>query len=426
MTSRLVRLGFLSLFCILPYSQEVLAQPKTSEILSLLDEPISMKDFQNPMKLKEFLGIIYDTFAAKGKDLPISIDLKAFKRAYPENRLDPYEADINFNQQFHIKRLAISTVLEWTLTQIPSADMTYLVRNSMVEILPASLATPQALLQTRIRGDFKGAPLKDILQEFSYQTGATIALDPQVGDKAKSLLTLKLQNDVTLETALAMVAEMAELKSVVLAGGPFLTTPDRAALLAKERPVLDKLQTKVRGDFNNVPIDQVLRDLSNQIGATIALDPNMREESKAPITATFRNDVSLEAALRIVTEMAELKLVVLSGGPFVTTPERAAVLLKEKPALEKLQSKFRGMFNNPLEQVLQEISFKTGLSIVLDPNVKDKAHAHIRANFRNDVTLETALRMVAEMADLKLVLMSGGPFVTTAERAEKLQAKDKK
>src|SRR5205823_5369633 len=44
-------------------------------LIKLMEEPLDMKDFQNPMTLKEALGLLSHKFAAKGKELPVLIDV---------------------------------------------------------------------------------------------------------------------------------------------------------------------------------------------------------------------------------------------------------------------------------------------------------------------------------------------------------------
>ena len=44
------------------------ARAEAMSIAKMLAEPIDMRDFRNPMKLREALGLFYEKFAAKGKD----------------------------------------------------------------------------------------------------------------------------------------------------------------------------------------------------------------------------------------------------------------------------------------------------------------------------------------------------------------------
>src|SRR5438309_2064829 len=60
------------------------------------------------------------------------------------------------------------------------------------------------------------------------------------------------------------------------------------------------------------------------------------------------------------------------------------------------------------------------LNVVVDPRLKDKADAKVTLKL-DDVPLETAVRLLAEVAELRAVRMNNVLFVTTPERAEKLR-----
>ncbi|MBI1830870.1 MAG: hypothetical protein HYR84_05390 [Planctomycetes bacterium] len=76
--------------------------------------------------------------------------------------------------------------------------------------------------------------------------------------------------------------------------------------------------------FEQHPLEFVLDDLADITGLSVIVDGRCKEKIRTPVTARFRNDVPLRDALRMVTESAELKLVILPGGLFVTTPTLAA------------------------------------------------------------------------------------------------------
>ncbi len=215
-----------------PVEGQTRGEAETRALLSMLAETIDLKYFQNPMTLRELTGLLYEKFAAKGKELAILINEPALTRvgataevwdARPI-RIPPYP-----------KRASTAIVLRIALGQMEGVEATYLVRQGVVEIVPAKHATPVHLLKSSVQGAFAKTPLEDVLQELAYQTGASVALDPRAGDKARSAITATFRNDATLEAALRMVAEMAELKLVALPGGLFVTTPEHADRLLKER-----------------------------------------------------------------------------------------------------------------------------------------------------------------------------------------------
>jgi len=69
---------------------------------------------------------------------------------------------------------------------------------------------------------------------------------------------------------------------------------------------------------------------------------------------------------------------------------------------------------------VKQLAADTGANLVLDPRLKDRASAPVTLKLE-DVPLETTVRLLAEVADLRAVRMSNVLFVTTPERAEKLR-----
>jgi len=94
------------------------------------------------------------------------------------------------------------------------------------------------------------------------------------------------------------------------------------------------LKQTVVANFDGKPLNEALDELSALTGASIVLDGRLGDKVKKPITATLKNDVSLGAALRMLTDTADLKVVVLDSGIYVTSPAAAQAMLKE---LEKQQ-----------------------------------------------------------------------------------------
>ena len=90
-----------------------------------------------------------------------------------------------------------------------------------------------------------------------------------------------------------------------------------------------KLQEKVRGVFEKQPLQVALRELSEMAGTSIIVDNRATEKAKSVVSATFLNDIDLAGALRVLTEMADLKVIVLDGAIFVTTAEHVTLLRKE-------------------------------------------------------------------------------------------------
>jgi type II secretory pathway component HofQ len=77
----------------------------------------------------------------------------------------------------------------------------------------------------------------------------------------------------------------------------------------------------------------------------------------------------------------------------------------------------------PLEKVLQEVAKQSGYNVVLDPRSADKGATPIKANL-NNVPVDNAVRLLADMADLKMVQMGNILYVTTAENAAKWEKQE--
>lgn len=82
-------------------------------------------------------------------------------------------------------------------------------------------------------------------------------------------------------------------------------------------------------DFKERRLDQALEELSELTGVSIVVDARAKQKTQTPVTARFNDDVALQDAVRMLTDMAELKMVYLVTGIYVTTPERAQTMQKE-------------------------------------------------------------------------------------------------
>jgi len=84
-------------------------------------------------------------------------------------------------------------------------------------------------------------------------------------------------------------------------------------------------------DIDAVPLPRALQQLSKASGMNVVLDPRALPEDAAnmKITAQFAS-VPVDAAVRILANMADLQAVRLDNVFYVTTPKRAAQLQAEQ------------------------------------------------------------------------------------------------
>ncbi len=104
---------------------------EATEIYKMLEEPIETKDFVNQMTLKDAIGLLYEKFAAKQKDLPILVDSGAFKEDAAD-AADPMETQVSLPAQ--PRKMSIATALRLMLSKVPTNNATYLIRRDFIEI----------------------------------------------------------------------------------------------------------------------------------------------------------------------------------------------------------------------------------------------------------------------------------------------------
>jgi len=77
-----------------------------------------------------------------------------------------------------------------------------------------------------------------------------------------------------------------------------------------------------------------------------------------------------------------------------------------------------------LENALQVLSDRTGMSLVLDPRAAEKAKAPVSVMFKS-VPLDTVVRILADMTDLQAVRIDNMFYLTSPENADRLTRQNK-
>jgi hypothetical protein len=76
--------------------------------------------------------------------------------------------------------------------------------------------------------------------------------------------------------------------------------------------------------FEKRPLEDALRELSELTDVSVVLDASRaKETARLPVTATFKN-VAVDTAVRLLADLAELKMVRVDNVLYVTTAENAA------------------------------------------------------------------------------------------------------
>jgi hypothetical protein len=162
-----------------------------------------------------------------------------------------------------MKNVRLSTVLKLILKQLKSdnpGDMTgatYMVRSDYLEITTLQQAykeiygtsadgtvaaaaddvedgKPRRLLPI-VNADFERRPLNEALKELTASSGLSTVVDVRVSEKAKSPVSATLHN-VPLDTAVQVLADMADLKSLVIDNVLYVTSKENAKALQEKPP----------------------------------------------------------------------------------------------------------------------------------------------------------------------------------------------
>jgi hypothetical protein len=124
--------------------------------------------------------------------------------------------------------------------------------------------------------------------------------------------------------------------------------------------------------------------------------------------------VKLRAAIRSVLRPYNLTSVIADNTLVITSPEVA-------PRRQLQQTISLDLNEVSLKAALRHLTRATAVNIVLDARVPSENLSAVTLNVE-DVSLETAARLVAELAGLKAVPVGNVIFITTETRATKIRA----
>lgn len=183
--------------------------------------------------------------------------------------------------------------------------------------------------------------------------------------------------------------------------------------VAATRKVLDEV-----GDmsYQQRTLTDVLTDLKERLKIAITLDPVVTQfgiNPNLPTVTVSLKQVKLRDGLRAVLAPYNLRFGLVREGLYVSTEE--GLLIRQ--VRQRVTVDCDG---TPFATAAKQLAAETGANVILDPRLKDKAAAAVTLKL-DDVPLETAVRLLAEVGDLRVVRMNNVLFVTTPERAEKLR-----
>lgn len=200
---------------------------------SRLDKVVSLKD---PIDAAIDLALteLADEHGLQGK---IVFNREAFKA---EGIDDPLAVMVKLPKLTGVR---LSIILDRLVGQINGA---WVIRDGHLEITTATAlraetnvneSDPEAAFKRTmpvVRLTLKDVPLRKALADLANRCDRTVIIAPQAGEKGDVPVSAKFAN-VPLDTAVELLADMAELKLVRKANALYVTTPERAEpLLADE------------------------------------------------------------------------------------------------------------------------------------------------------------------------------------------------
>jgi hypothetical protein len=150
----------------------------------------------------------------------------------------------------------------------------------------------------------------------------------------------------------------------------------------------------------------------NLVLDTLSIEQQLGSQPPTPVDVDLK-EVKLKAALRAVLEPYGLSYAVVGDTVLITT-EQTAVLrqMSQRVNVDLEKAEFG--------QALKQLGRETGVNLILDSRVEKEVKAPVTLQLEG-VPLETAVRLLSEMAGLKPVRIGNVLFVTDKKTAAELR-----
>ncbi|MBI3411031.1 MAG: hypothetical protein HY040_22080 [Planctomycetes bacterium] len=149
-----------------------------------------------------------------------------------------------------------------------------------------------------------------------------------------------------------------------------------------------------------------------QIG--IILDP--ANPTLGPVNIKADKYTKVRTALQRMLNAFSLTYVILEDSVLITTEELGV----HRQMRQRVSVSYKDV---PLAKALKELARAHALSMVIDPRMTKEAQAPVTLEVE-DATLETAVRLLAEIGGMKAVRMGNVLFVTSESRADKIRKEE--
>jgi hypothetical protein len=200
------------------------------------------------------------------------------------------------------------------------------------------------------------------------------------------------------------------------------------------KALIEKLNNPVtleRGIDHDTPLKDAMEFLSERYDLTILIDHQAFKEEGVDEIENFKVrspkmvGIRLGTVLRLVLEQAGASYLVRKDHIEITPAARLERNIWAHHSGPKLPLVHAVFDKRPLDEALKELSAATGITVIVDVRPEGKSKSPVTANLVN-ATLDDAVRVLADMADLKAVRLESLFYVTSKENAKALQAEQEK
>jgi RNA polymerase sigma factor (sigma-70 family) len=220
--------------------------------------------------------------------------------------------------------------------------------------------------------------------------------------------------------------------------------PELARGTKRTKELIDRLSSSVEfGGFDDPKM--TLQDALEYLEKTYELTFDVSESAfraagytdksvlQEPIAAQpilKMRSVSLATVLRKV--LSHITTPVGQEATYLIRPDQILITTQEKARKEAFRDQIRDVplisliwDKQPLGEAIVKLATSEGLNLVIDPRVDEQAKTPVSATLLN-VPADTAIRVLADMADLQPAFLDNVIYLTSKENAKRLEQETKK
>jgi hypothetical protein len=133
------------------------------------------------------------------------------------------------------REMSVTVILDRVVAAVETNNASFRIRPGYVEITTIERAGIRGILWEHVHAVFDRRPLAYALDDIYQLTGVSVILDPRAGNRALQPITANFSRGPALGVVLLLLSEMADLKMLVGENVIYMTTPNHAQQLLRER-----------------------------------------------------------------------------------------------------------------------------------------------------------------------------------------------